>query len=277
MRFLWAQFKVMPGKFIVVIVLPWILVSILKMLPILSEKIGHSFSAKHPASYVNLVCSDDELAKFLKMKVQALPLIGKIEEYAIANIQNTINKTLSDLEIDSVHSDDLKKMVGLKIFFDQKVSEKEFELIKGHLGRLTMSMGPQSAPAQGAREIIWGPFVQSQRSQTYVDYLDWAIYGVVFSLLYLVWLLNFLSVKHLLVRSIYLIERYQRRLRVYPKVMLIFISLNLFVGSRLINKNIISSDLLHMRSEFMPILFYLAFMFCTTLATLELQRPWKKA
>lgn len=270
MKFLWAQFRAIPGKFFIVIILPWVLVSLLKMLPMATEKIGQSFLGTLPTSYVNLICSDAELAKFLQVRVKALPLIGKIEEYAIANMQSTISKTLNDLEISSYDHDGLKKMVGLKIFFDQQVSEKEFELIKAHLDRLTATMGNN-------QEIIWGSFVQAKRSQSYAEYLDWVLYGMAFIIVYLIWLVNFFPVKHQLLQSIYLVERYQRRSRTYPKVVILFILLNIFLGSQLISKKMLAGELTSFRSDFMPIFFFCAFILCTAIATLDLQRPWKKA
>ena len=248
------------------------------MLPAATEKLSRSFFGTHSMSYVNLICSDDNLAKFLQVKVSQLPLIAKVEEYAIANIQSTITKTLSDLDITSPDQADLKKMVGLRIFFDEQVSVREFELIKGHLNRLTTTGGLQGATEPGEREIIWGPFVQGHRLQAYANYFDWALYGMIFIIIYLIWLVNFLSIKHLLLQAVYVVERYQRRSRIYPKVMIIFIGLNVLLGLPLVNKKILSTlDGFHLSSgELMPIFFYCVFILCITMTTLDVQRFWKK-
>ncbi len=252
LRFLWGQFKVLPGKFIIVVALPWLMVASLKIMPLAVEKISHGLIGSRPTSYVNLICSDEELAKFLETRVKALPLIAKVEEYAMAQIQGAVAKTLDDLEIKSADQDSLKKMVGLKISFDQQVSAREFELIKGHLNRLAAT-----------KEIIWGPFINIPHVQNYSDYLDWALYGTVLIILYLVWIFNFFPIKNLLSQSVYLIERYQRRSQVYPKIMTFFIIVNVCVGLQLLGQK-------------MPLFFYGVFVLLTTMCIIEVRRPWKK-
>ena len=180
-------------------------------LPI-NQIIHEQFQVEEPLPYFHALVIGERNIDSVRYKILSIPGVEQVKSKSASHLQRQAKELLVDLGLEELHREEYSQ--GLQIFLAPRTHEQVYPLAKEYiirlLGRTHVAMGALKRP-----EVT---FLKTKQAS--IIFLHQWGYWLLISVAALFWFLSLLSITFDFKRYCYVLEEYQRRRNITPKVML---------------------------------------------------------